>query len=47
MALTEITAFADIPTKVSINEYLEIAKAYSTEKSSAFINGSVDRIAKE
>ena len=46
MTLTEITQFPNIPTKVSINEYLEIAKEYSTPKSSAFINGVADRITK-
>ena len=47
MALTEIKRFPHIPTKVSINEYLEIAKRYSTPKSASFINGVVDSIAKE
>ena len=47
MALTEIEHFPHIPLKVSINEYLEIAKQYSTPKSAAFINGVVDRLARE
>lgn len=47
MALTEIMIFSHIPKKVSINEYLEIAKQYSTPKSAAFINGVVDQITKE
>lgn len=46
MTLTEISDFPHIPAKVSINEYLDIAKAYSTPKSSAFINGVADKIAK-
>lgn len=47
MAMTEFIYFPSIPTKVSINEYLEIAKDYSSEKSSFFINGVLDRIEKE
>lgn len=46
MAITEAVAFASIPTRVTINEYLEIAKFYSTEKSSIFINGLLDKIFK-
>ncbi len=47
MALTEIDHFSHIPLKVSINEYIEIAKQYSTPKSASFINGVVDRLARE
>ena len=47
MALTEFIYFPSIPTKVTINEYLEIAKDYSSEKSSFFINGVLDKIEKE
>lgn len=47
MAITEFLYFPSIPTKVTINEYLEIAKDYSSEKSSFFINGVLDRIEKE
>ena len=47
MALSEITRFPSIPTKVTINEYLEISKEYSTPKSSIFINGILDKIVKE
>jgi N utilization substance protein B len=36
--------FNSIPTKVTLNEYLEIAKYYSTEKSNSFINGVLDKI---
>jgi transcription antitermination protein NusB len=42
MALTEMSYFPEIPTKVSINEYIELAKAYSTPKSNEFINGILD-----
>jgi len=47
MALTEFCYFPSIPTKVSINEYLEIAKDYSSQKSSSFINGVLDKMLKE
>jgi len=47
MALTEFCYFPSIPTKVSINEYLEISKDYSSEKSSSFINGVLDKLLKE
>ncbi|MBO3116596.1 transcription antitermination factor NusB [Winogradskyella sp. DF17] len=47
MALCEFQKFPSIPYKVTINEYLEIAKEYSTPKSSIFINGILDRIIKE
>ena len=44
IALAEITSFPNIPVSVSINEYLEIAKLYSTPKSPAFINGLLDAV---
>jgi N utilization substance protein B len=47
MALCEFQKFPSIPVKVTINEYLEIAKEYSTPKSSIFINGILDKIIKE
>ncbi len=47
MAICELKNFPSIPTKVTINEYLEIAKEYSTPKSSFFINGILDKILKE
>ena len=47
MAICEIKHFSSIPVKVTINEYLEIAKEYSTPKSSIFINGILDKIVKE
>ena len=46
MAIAEAVEFPFIPTKVTINEYLEIAKSYSTEKSRIFINGLLDKIFK-
>jgi N utilization substance protein B len=45
MALTEFTQFRDIPVKVTINEYIEISKYYSTPDSRRFVNGILDRIA--
>ena len=47
MAICEIEKFPSIPVKVTINEYLEIAKEYSTPKSSVFINGILDKTVKE
>lgn len=44
MAITEFIEFQSIPTKVTLNEYLDIAKYYSTEKSNSFINGILDKI---
>ena len=47
MAITEFLYFPSIPAKVSINEYIEIAKDYSTLKSSYFINGVLDKILRD
>lgn len=47
MALTEMSNFPSIPTKVSINEYIDISKTYSTPKSKQFVNGLLDVLAKE
>ncbi|MBL8012093.1 MAG: transcription antitermination protein NusB [Flavobacteriales bacterium] len=44
MALTEARTFEDIPVKVTLNEYIEVAKAYSTPKSKNFINGILDKL---
>jgi N utilization substance protein B len=44
MALAEAVVFEEIPLKVTLNEYIEIAKYYSTPKSSIFINGMLDKI---
>ncbi len=47
LAICEFLKFPSIPVKVTINEYLEISKEYSTSKSSIFINGILDKISKE
>lgn len=47
MALCEFMKFPSIPVRVTINEYLELAKEYSTPKSSTFINGVLDTVSKE
>ena len=47
VALSEIFTFESIPTSVSLNEYIEIAKSYSTPKSGTFINGILDAIVQE
>lgn len=47
MALCEIMYFPQIPVKVTINEYLELAKLYSTPNSHSFINGVLDKINQE
>ncbi len=44
IALAEIMEFTTIPVNVTMNEYIEISKAYSTEKSPTFINGILDSI---
>lgn len=43
MAITELQLFSSIPTKVTLNEYIEISKFYSTPKSNSFINGILDK----
>ena len=47
IALTEILTFSDIPLNVSFNEYLDIAKVYSTPRSAGYINGLLDAIVKK
>ncbi len=47
MALTEMKFFPSIPVKVSINEYIDISKTYSTPKSKQFVNGLLDVMSKE
>ncbi len=47
MALAEMMEFSSIPIKVTINEIIEIAKNYSTPKSSLFINGILDKVSRE
>jgi len=44
LAITEMVAFSDIPVKVSLNEYIELSKTYSSNKSGIFINGILDKI---
>ena len=44
MAIAELVGFPSIPTKVTLNEYLDISKFYSTSKSSIFINGVLDKV---
>ncbi len=43
-AMTELVSFSDIPVKVTLDEYIEIAKYYSTPGSNAFINGILDKV---
>jgi len=47
MGIAEFLYFPSIPIKVTINEYLEVSKEYSTPKSSIFINGILDKLVKE
>lgn len=47
MGLAEAETFPEIPVKVTINEYVEISKYYSTPKSRSFVNGLLDRLIKE
>lgn len=44
MAITEILEFPTIPVKVSMNEYIDIAKFYSTQQSNVFVNGVLDKV---
>ena len=47
MGVAELLYFPTIPTKVTINEYIEVAKQYSTEQSGQFVNGVLDNILKD
>jgi transcription antitermination protein NusB len=47
MALTELIYFSSIPVKVTLNEYIEISKVFSTPKSKLFINGILDKMVEE
>ena len=47
MGICEFLFFETIPTKVTINEYIDLAKDYSTPQSGQFINGILDNIHKE
>lgn len=44
MAISEFTEFETIPTKVTMNEYIELSKVFSTPKSHVFVNGMLDKI---
>lgn len=44
MAITELMEFPSIPSKVTLNEYIDLAKYYSTSKSGVFINGILDKV---
>ena len=44
IALSEIMEFPGIPVKVTLNEYIDIARFYSTHKSNEFVNGILDKI---
>ncbi len=47
VALAEVMTFDDVPLSVTLNEYVEIAKHYSTVKSGSFVNGMLDTITKK
>jgi transcription antitermination protein NusB len=47
MAITEMIHFSSIPVKVTINEYIDLSKNYSTQKSKQFVNGMLDVISQE
>jgi N utilization substance protein B len=47
LAIAELVEFPEVPVKVTLNEYIEIAKEYCTAKSSTFVNGILDKIVRE
>ena len=47
LAVCELLNFPNIPVKVTINEYIELAKAYSTPKSGKFVNGILDNLSEK
>ena len=47
MAVTELLYFEDIPPKVTLNEAVEVARAFGTDKSAAFVNGVLDAVLRE
>ena len=47
VAITEVKEFISIPTSVTLNEYIEIAKYYSTPKSGSFVNGVLNNVIKD
>ena len=46
IAIAEMLTFPNIPVNVTINEYVDLARLYSTPKSSGYINGMLDAIAR-
>ena len=46
-AIAELLYFSTIPVKVTLNEYIELAKYYGTKKSSKFINGVLDKVVQD
>jgi N utilization substance protein B len=46
-AIAELVEFKDIPVNITMNEFIDIAKYYSTSNSSVFINGVLDKIVKD
>ncbi len=47
LALYEMRHCEDIPVRVSLNEYIEVAKEFGTDESASFVNGILDRLARE
>ena len=47
LALTELLHFNSVPVKVTLNEYIELSKWYSTPKSKVFVNGVLDKLVLE
>ena len=47
LALCEMRHFPDVPLRVTLNEYIELAKEFGTEDSSAFVNGILDRLGQD
>jgi N utilization substance protein B len=47
MAMVELMQFPSIPVKVTLNEYIELSKLFSTPKSKMFINGLLDKLVED
>jgi N utilization substance protein B len=47
LGITEIMCCEDVPTKVTINEYIEVAKKYGDTESPKFVNGVIDKVAQD
>jgi N utilization substance protein B len=47
LALCEMRSFANIPIRVTLNEYIDLAKEFGTSESSAFVNGILDRLSRD